>query len=147
MIRSKLKSMAKRVLAREAPRGASPSPASRPSPAMDGPTLDEDEVAEDLEVEPHEVTGWIDIGQRVVFVDIREPHEVARGQIEGALLMPMNEVPRRIAELPHDRTLVVYCAVGQRSFGVAHYLREQGLHDTWSLAGGIGEWLAWERGR
>jgi rhodanese-related sulfurtransferase len=61
----------------------------------------------------------------------------------------MNSVPGRLDALPQDKVIVLYCAAGVRSFGVAHYLREQGYPEAWSLVGGIGAWLetgaAWER--
>ena len=73
-----------------------------------------------------------------VLLDIREPGELASGVAQGAVLLPMNLVPHHLSELPRDRTLVVYCAAGARSFGVAHWLREQGFPNAVSLAGGIG---------
>jgi rhodanese-related sulfurtransferase len=73
-----------------------------------------------------------------LLVDIREPGELASGVAEGALLLPMNLVPHHLADLPRDRALTIYCAAGARSFGVAHWLREQGFPQAYSLAGGIG---------
>lgn len=94
-----------------------------------------------MEVEADQLRRWVDEGREVAFLDIRERYEVASGYVEGAALIPMNSVPERLDELPTDRTLIVYCAAGVRSFGVAHYLREQGIEDAWSLVGGIGAWL------
>jgi rhodanese-related sulfurtransferase len=73
-----------------------------------------------------------------LLLDIREPGELASGVAEGAMLLPMNLVPHHLAELPRDRPITIYCAAGARSFGVAHWLREQGFPQAWSLAGGIG---------
>lgn len=87
------------------------------------------------------VASWVKDGRDVVFVDIREPHEVAGGHVAGATLVPMNQVPDKIKAIPTDKPVVIYCAAGGRSFGVTHYLREQGIADTWSLIGGIGAWI------
>jgi rhodanese-related sulfurtransferase len=73
-----------------------------------------------------------------LLLDIREPGELAGGVAEGAMLLPMNLVPHHLAELPRDRPLTIYCAAGARSWGVAHWLREQGFPEAWSLVGGIG---------
>ncbi len=70
-------------------------------------------------------------------LDIREPGELAQGVAEGAVCIPMDAVPHALAELRALGPLTVYCAAGARSFGVAHYLREQGI-EAWSLAGGLG---------
>ena len=147
MIRSKLKSVVGRLLggggAKPAPSTKSPSPAAKPSAAAKAaPAASGDEgEGPKVEIESFEVAAWLDIGQRPFFVDIRELHELRQGHVEGALLLPMNQVPERLADLPKGRPLVIYCAAGARSFGVAHYLREQGFTDAWSLVGGLGTWF------
>jgi len=95
----------------------------------------------EVEVEAAGVAAWIAEGQRPLFIDIREPHELWTGTVAGALSVPMNHIPANLAGLPADRPLVIYCAAGMRSFGVAHWLREQGREQAWSLVGGIGAWL------
>jgi adenylyltransferase/sulfurtransferase len=113
------------------------------------PAAEEEEPEMDLEVSASQLKEWVEAGKDVLLVDIREPYEVAQGFVSGALLLPMNSVPGRLDALPQDKVIVLYCAAGVRSFGVAHYLREQGYPEAWSLVGGIGAWLetgaAWER--
>lgn len=72
-----------------------------------------------------------------LLLDIREPGEMGWGVAEGATPLPMDLVPHHLDELPRDRPIVVYCAAGARSFGVAHWLREQGFDQAWSLEGGL----------
>lgn len=149
MVRKLVKRVVKRIVA-GAPRvpGAPPTgrtpPTSRP-PAP--PPVAEPEPEDELEVEGAWVAARLDAGAALLCVDIREPHELRQGHGKGALLLPMNEVPKRLAELPRDRPLVIYCAAGARSWGVTHYLREQGFSEAVSLAGGFadladatGEW-------
>ena len=57
----------------------------------------------------------------LTLLDVREPVEWAHGHIEGALHVPMGEVPSRLGELPEGRILVV-CHVGGRSARVTSYL-------------------------
>jgi rhodanese-related sulfurtransferase len=73
-----------------------------------------------------------------LLLDIREPGELASGVAAGAMLLPMDLVPHHLDRLPRDRPITVYCAAGARSWGVAHWLREQGFPEAWSLSGGIG---------
>src|SRR4051794_30164107 len=45
----------------------------------------------------------------VVLVDVRPAEEFAAGHIEGARSIPIEELERRLAELPPDREVVAYC--------------------------------------
>jgi rhodanese-related sulfurtransferase len=77
--------------------------------------------------------------QPPLLLDVRERYEWDQVRIADALHIPMNRMPDRLADLPRDRTIVVFCAHGSRSFGVTHFLREQGF-DAYNLAGGITQW-------
>lgn len=75
-------------------------------------------------------------------VDVRQPQEVRTdGAIEGSVLIPMNELPGRLAEVPEGREVVTVCKRGQRSFNAAAWLRQMG-RDAVSLQGGIDQWKA-----
>jgi len=71
-------------------------------------------------------------------LDVREPAEWEHGHIDGALHIPMMELPQRLDELPVGHTVVV-CRVGGRSAQVVAYLVQQG-HDVVNLDGGMIEW-------
>ena len=148
MIRRGLKRLAKRLTGQQprVPGAAStgrappttradwqPPPATEPEPPV--------EEEPNIEVEAGALKSWVEDGADPIFLDIREPAELPSGIVEGAYLIPMNQIPDRIDELPRDRKLIVYCAAGVRSFGVTHWLREQGFEDTWSLIGGAGAWF------
>ncbi len=72
-------------------------------------------------------------------LDVRQPEEYATARIEGAVLIPLNELPSRLAELPKDLPLVVMCHHGMRSAHAVHHLREAGF-DAHNLTGGIDAW-------
>ena len=74
-----------------------------------------------------------------LILDVREQYEWNQVHIADALHIPMNQVPDRLAELPADRPIAVLCAHGSRSFGVTHFLREQGF-DARNVTGGITQW-------
>ena len=75
-------------------------------------------------------------------LDVRNVPEVAaEGAIEGSVLIPMNELPARLTEVPEDREIVTVCKRGARSFNAAAWLRQMGRQAS-SLQGGIDQWRA-----
>jgi adenylyltransferase/sulfurtransferase len=81
----------------------------------------------------------IDKGEDLFLLDVREPYEYQIAQI-GGVLIPQNDVPNRLAEIPRDKEIVVQCRSGARSQRIAELLKEQGYTNVVNLAGGI---LAW----
>jgi len=78
-------------------------------------------------------------GEEVFLLDVREPYEHQIAQIGGTLI-PMNDVPQRLAEIPRDREVVVQCKSGGRSQRVAEFLQQAGYAKVKNLAGGIIAW-------
>ena len=74
-------------------------------------------------------------------LDVRGPTERGSGAIEGSLHIPLNQLPRRLAEIPRDRPLVVHCAGGYRSSIAASLLQREGMSAA-ELAGGMAAWVA-----
>lgn len=60
-------------------------------------------------------------------LDVREPEEFEAARLEGAVLIPLSELPGRLAELPKGLPLVVMCHHGMRSAHAVHHLREAGF--------------------
>ncbi|MFT5584175.1 MAG: rhodanese-related sulfurtransferase [Cognaticolwellia sp.] len=138
MIRDRLKRLAgkigKRISGQPAPERPSPPPITRP------PIEPEEEVEPvDLEIDAVSLQTWLDEERKLLILDVREPRELRSGFAQDSFLLPMNQVPQRLEELPHEVDILVVCAAGARSFGVAHYLREQGFEKSWSLSGGVGD--------
>ena len=75
-------------------------------------------------------------------VDVRNPGEVALGQIEGSTAIPLAALRRRVDELDLGRPIVVHCAGGYRSSIAASWLRAAGAEDVSDLLGGYGAWAA-----
>ncbi len=59
-------------------------------------------------------------------VDVREPHEYARGHVPGAHLVPLSQLRARINELPEGSPLYFICATGSRSLAAARHLAALG---------------------
>ena len=74
-------------------------------------------------------------------VDIRNPGEVALGAIDGAIEIPVGQLPGRLDELDSSAPTVIYCAGGYRSSVAASLLRQEGFSDVSDLLGGYGAWL------
>lgn len=75
-----------------------------------------------------------------VFIDVRTPEEYAAGHIRGAKLIPLPEMPHRLAEVPKDRQVYVYCHSGKRSARAATLLAGQGFTNIENIVGGITAW-------
>jgi molybdopterin/thiamine biosynthesis adenylyltransferase/rhodanese-related sulfurtransferase len=92
------------------------------------------------EIEVKEVKAKLDRGDDFVLVDVREPHEWQIGRIEGAKLIPLGEVPKRMHELDPEDEIVVHCKMGGRSAQAVEFLKQNGFTKARNMKGGI---LAW----
>jgi len=79
-------------------------------------------------------------GDDFLLLDVREPDEIATAAIPWATVIPMAEVPERIAELPTAKPIYVLCHVGGRSARVTQFLNQNGYPDAANVAGGIRAW-------
>jgi rhodanese-related sulfurtransferase len=75
-----------------------------------------------------------------VLVDVREPWEHARCAIEGALHIPLDELPARLGEIAQDAAVIVVCHHGMRSRQAALFLERAGRARVFNLSGGIDAW-------
>jgi adenylyltransferase/sulfurtransferase len=91
------------------------------------------------QITPVELKRRIDAGEDVFILDVREPFEYQIANIGGKLI-PQNDVPQRLTEIPRDREVVVHCRSGARSQRIAEFLKQSGYTQVVNLAGGI---LAW----
>ena len=73
-------------------------------------------------------------------LDVRTPGEYQQARLEGARLIPIDQFTKRLAEVPKNRPILVYCAVGSRSAQVVNYLARQGYPEIYNLYGGIYSW-------
>jgi hydroxyacylglutathione hydrolase len=79
-----------------------------------------------------------------LLVDVRAAGERQKKHIAGSVSLPLSQLGQRVAELPTDRPLLVYCAGGYRSSIAASLLQQHGLTRVSEIAGGI---TAWEAGK
>jgi rhodanese-related sulfurtransferase len=94
-----------------------------------------------LEITPKEVKRLLDKRKRLRLVDVREPVEFEAARIEGAELFPMRSIPKALPLFEEEENpIVVLCHHGMRSLQVVGWLREQGVENCTSMAGGIDRW-------
>ena len=95
-----------------------------------------------LETDVASVKQMLDRGEKFILLDCREPDEHAAARIAGSRLIPMREIPARLAELAahKDERIVVHCHHGGRSMRVTNFLRQQGFSQAQNMAGGIDAW-------
>ena len=95
-----------------------------------------------MQITAQELQAKLTSASRPLVIDVRSPQETAaEGAIEGAMLIPLDQLPARIGELPAGRELVAVCKRGMRSFNAAQLLRQAG-RNALSLAGGMDQWTA-----
>jgi len=76
---------------------------------------------------------------QAVLLDIRTPEQYQTGTIAQARNLPAAEVSAKLATLPKNKPLIVFCAQGHASAKVVAQLRKEGL-DAVSLEGGLKAW-------
>jgi rhodanese-related sulfurtransferase len=94
-------------------------------------------------VSPAEAQKMMEERKDVLFLDVRTPAEFSgpSGHLEGALLIPVQDLEDRIGELEQYRgkTIVAYCRTANRSGRAVALLKEHGFHAL-NMSGGIVQW-------
>ena len=91
-----------------------------------------------------ELKARLDRGDRVFVLDVREPTEYQICRIAGSTLIPLGELPKRLAEVPSGDDapdIVVHCKMGGRSAKAVKQLVDAGFPRVQNLKGGILEWI------
>lgn len=69
-------------------------------------------------------------------LDVRSAMEVKNGAIEGAVNYPVDELREMLDEIPSDKTIIIYCAVGLRGYIASRILLQSGFEKVYNLSGG-----------
>jgi adenylyltransferase/sulfurtransferase len=104
----------------------------------------EEQEAKDLgdqwEISPQELEEKLENDKDVFILDVRNPEEYEISRIEGSKLIPLGELPERVAELNTADDIVVHCRSGVRSADAVEFLKQAGFKKVKNLVGGINAW-------
>lgn len=93
------------------------------------------------EITPQQLKDYLQVATPApLLLDVREPWEYEICHIEGANLMPMQQIPQTFKTLDPQQEIVVICHHGRRSLQVAGYLERMGFTRLINLTGGVDAW-------
>ena len=72
----------------------------------------------------------------ITLIDVRNPAEVETGAITGAVNIPLDTLRNRLKEIPTDKPIVLYCAIGLRGYVATRILMGHGHKKVYNLIGG-----------
>ncbi len=95
---------------------------------------------DDMQISAKEVNERVARGDKLLLVDVREQWEYDLSKIPGAKLIPLGTLPANLNTLLDADEVICYCHHGMRSLDAAVWLRQQGVENAKSMAGGIERW-------
>ncbi|SDM12061.1 rhodanese-like domain-containing protein [Sediminibacillus halophilus] len=91
------------------------------------------------EITSAELQEMLEQGENISLIDVREEEEVANGMIEGAVHIPLQEIPEAVESLDKQMEYVLICHSGMRSMNAAIFMQEEGFVVR-NLVGGMMKW-------
>ena len=91
------------------------------------------------QIPPSLLHAWCHEQVNVQILDVRTPEEYAAGHLAGSLLIPLQELKQRLAEVPRGVRIIALCHAGVRSAQATRLLLLEGI-DVVNLQGGIVRW-------
>lgn len=79
-----------------------------------------------------------------ILLDVRQPAEYEEEHLAGARLIPLGQLGDAVTELPKDKPIITYCAIGGRSRVAAQLLQGYGFQKVYNLKGGIKAWQGYK---
>ena len=79
---------------------------------------------------------------QVTLVDVRTPDEYALGTIPGAINIPLDNLRERLADIPENQPVYLFCGVGLRGYLASNILKSKGYPDVRNLIGGLKTYTA-----
>ncbi len=76
----------------------------------------------------------------VFILDVREQWEYDAGHLSDVAHIPIGEVSKRLNEIPSDKSVIIYCATGNRSNQVTTFLEQNRYTNIHNMLGGISAW-------
>ncbi|MFA5837639.1 MAG: molybdopterin-synthase adenylyltransferase MoeB [Bellilinea sp.] len=97
-------------------------------------------AGEGRDLDPETLAEWINRGQPLQLVDVRDPIELEISALPDAVNIPLERLNQRFKELDPTKTYVLFCRTGVRSARGVHLLSAAGFSHVYNLFGGINAW-------
>lgn len=97
-------------------------------------------LAAEKNINSRDAKELLEKNKNIYLLDVRTPQEFRQARLPGAVLIPIGEFERRAGEVPKNRPVLVYCAVGSRSKQVAGFLAQNGSKEVYNMSDGIVGW-------
>lgn len=91
-------------------------------------------------ITPRQLAAELAAESKPFVLDVRTPREYASGKIDGGINIPLESLRENHAQVPHDRPVVVHCAVGYRGYVAERILKQLGYTNIRNLTGGYRSW-------
>ena len=78
--------------------------------------------------------------KEAIVIDVRTPGEYQEGHIPGVANIPLDELEKRIGEVPKDKKVVLICRTGNRSAQGTKLLRGKGFTNVYNSTAGMSSW-------
>ena len=78
--------------------------------------------------------------KEAILIDVRTPAEYRDGHIPGVANIPLDELEKRVSEVPKDKKVVLICRTGNRSAQGTKLLRSKGFDNVFNSTGGMSTW-------
>ena len=85
------------------------------------------------QVRVSDVRGLVESG--AIIIDVREPHEFAKGALTSSVNIPLSQLRDRLEEIPTDRPVYLHCRSGQRSYNAVMALQNMGYDNVTNISG------------
>ncbi len=107
--------------------------------ALSGCVTKSPEKAQYTDISVQQAKEMIDKGE-VFILDVRTQEEYNAGHIRNSTLIPVQDLSKRLNEVPRNREILVYCRTGGRSTAASEILVNNGFTQIYNMKGGITEW-------
>lgn len=76
-----------------------------------------------------------------LFVDVRTLEEFKANKIKGFVNIPLNQINKRLKELPKEKKIILCCQSGGRSTSASRFLYKAGYENVINVKGGMSAWM------
>ncbi len=96
-------------------------------------------------VTAEEMFGELQKDPSVLILDVRKEEEFKSGHVDGAKLIPVDDLRIKLSELPRDKKILVHCQVGFRGHLAVRILQENGFKNVFNVTGGYRSIQLWQQ--